>query len=43
MPAGIYLLGSAARARRNLMTHNLAMQVATEPKLLAVCGARRRR
>jgi len=36
MPAGIYLLGSAANGRRNLMTHNLAMQVATEPKLLAV-------
>ena len=25
MPAGIYLLGSAAHGRRNLMTHNLAM------------------
>jgi flavin reductase (DIM6/NTAB) family NADH-FMN oxidoreductase RutF len=36
MPAGIYLLGSAAGGRRNLMTHNLAMQVATEPKMLAV-------
>ena len=36
MPAGIYLLGSAAGARRNLMTHNLAMQVATDPKMLAV-------
>jgi flavin reductase (DIM6/NTAB) family NADH-FMN oxidoreductase RutF len=36
MPAGIYLLGSAAGGRRNLMTHNWAMQVATEPKLLAV-------
>jgi len=36
MPAGIYLLGSAAGGRRNLMTHNLAMQVATDPKLLAV-------
>jgi len=36
MPAGIYLLGSAAHGRRNLMTHNLAMQVATEPKLLAI-------
>jgi flavin reductase (DIM6/NTAB) family NADH-FMN oxidoreductase RutF len=36
MPAGIYLLGSASGGRRNLMTHNLAMQVATEPKLLAV-------
>jgi flavin reductase (DIM6/NTAB) family NADH-FMN oxidoreductase RutF len=36
MPAGIYLLGSAFGGRRNLMTHNLAMQVAVEPKLLAV-------
>jgi flavin reductase (DIM6/NTAB) family NADH-FMN oxidoreductase RutF len=36
MPAGIYLLGSATGARRNLMTHNLAMQVATDPKMLAV-------
>jgi flavin reductase (DIM6/NTAB) family NADH-FMN oxidoreductase RutF len=36
MPSGIYLLGSAANGRRNLMTHNLAMQVSTEPKLLAV-------
>ena len=36
MPAGLYLLGSASGERRNLMTHNLAVQVATEPKLLAV-------
>lgn len=36
MPYGIYLLGSASGGRRNLMTHNFAMQVATEPKLLAV-------
>jgi len=36
MPSGLYLLGSAAGGRRNLMTHNLAVQVATEPKLLAV-------
>jgi flavin reductase (DIM6/NTAB) family NADH-FMN oxidoreductase RutF len=36
MPAGIYLLGSAFGARRNLMTHNWAMQVATKPKLLAI-------
>ena len=36
--AGIYLLGSAAGARRNLMTHNLAVQVATEPK---TAGGRR--
>ncbi|MGH9106868.1 MAG: flavin reductase family protein [Acidimicrobiales bacterium] len=36
MPSGIYLLGSAAGGRQNLMTHNWAMQVATEPKLMAV-------
>jgi flavin reductase (DIM6/NTAB) family NADH-FMN oxidoreductase RutF len=36
MPTGIYLLGSVSGPRRNLMTHNLAVQVATEPKLLAV-------
>lgn len=36
MPFGIYLLGSTSGGRRNLMTHNLAMQVATDPKLLAV-------
>jgi len=36
MPSGLYLLGSAAGGRRNLMTHNLVMQVATKPKLLAV-------
>jgi flavin reductase (DIM6/NTAB) family NADH-FMN oxidoreductase RutF len=36
MPAGLYLLGSVSGGRRNLMTQNLAVQVATEPKLLAV-------
>jgi flavin reductase (DIM6/NTAB) family NADH-FMN oxidoreductase RutF len=36
MPTGIYLLGSVAGTRRNLMTHNLTVQVATQPKLLAV-------
>jgi flavin reductase (DIM6/NTAB) family NADH-FMN oxidoreductase RutF len=36
MPCGLYLLGSAAGGRRNLMTHSLAVQVATKPKLLAV-------
>jgi flavin reductase (DIM6/NTAB) family NADH-FMN oxidoreductase RutF len=36
MPVGLYLLGSASGERRNLMTHSLAVQVATEPKLLAV-------
>jgi flavin reductase (DIM6/NTAB) family NADH-FMN oxidoreductase RutF len=36
MPTGLYLLGSASGERRNLMTHSLAVQVATEPKLLAI-------
>ena len=36
MPSGLYLLGSAAGGRRNLMTHTWAMQVSQEPKLLAV-------
>lgn len=36
MPSGLYLLGSAFQGRRNLMTHNWAMQVSMEPKLLAV-------
>src|ERR1700744_1678797 len=36
MPAGLYVLGSAAGGRRNLMTLNWAMQVATDPKLVAV-------
>lgn len=36
LPAGLYVLGTAAGARRNLMTLNWAMQVATEPKLVAV-------
>ncbi len=36
LPSGLYLLGSRAGRRRNLMTLNWATQVATEPKLLAV-------
>jgi flavin reductase (DIM6/NTAB) family NADH-FMN oxidoreductase RutF len=36
MPSGLYLLGSVAKSRRNLMTLNWATQVASEPKLLAV-------
>ena len=36
LPAGLYVLGSAAGGRRNLMTLNWAMQVATDPKLVAV-------
>jgi flavin reductase (DIM6/NTAB) family NADH-FMN oxidoreductase RutF len=36
MPSGIYLLGSASGGRRNLMTHNWAVQVAIAPKLMGV-------
>ena len=36
MPSGLYVLGSAAGGRRNLMTLNWAAQVATKPKMLAV-------
>lgn len=36
MPSGIYLLGTVADGRSNLMTHNWAMQVSTSPKLMAV-------
>jgi flavin reductase (DIM6/NTAB) family NADH-FMN oxidoreductase RutF len=36
MPTGLFVVGSRAGARRNLMTCNWAMQVATEPKLVAV-------
>jgi len=36
MPTGLYLMGSRAGGRRNLMTCNLVTQVATEPKLLGV-------
>jgi flavin reductase (DIM6/NTAB) family NADH-FMN oxidoreductase RutF len=36
MPSGLYVLGSAAGGRRNLMTLNWAMQVSLEPKLIAV-------
>ena len=36
MPYGLYLLGSRAGDRRNLMTLNWATQVAFEPKLLGV-------
>jgi flavin reductase (DIM6/NTAB) family NADH-FMN oxidoreductase RutF len=36
LPAGLYVLGSAAGGRRNLMTLNWATQVATDPKLVAV-------
>jgi flavin reductase (DIM6/NTAB) family NADH-FMN oxidoreductase RutF len=36
MPSGLYVLGSRAARRRNLMTLNWATQVSTDPKLLAV-------
>jgi flavin reductase (DIM6/NTAB) family NADH-FMN oxidoreductase RutF len=36
MPSGLYVLGSAAGGRRNLMTLNWATQVATDPKVVAV-------
>jgi flavin reductase (DIM6/NTAB) family NADH-FMN oxidoreductase RutF len=36
MPSGLYLLGSRAGSRKNLMTLSWAMQVATSPKLVAV-------
>jgi flavin reductase (DIM6/NTAB) family NADH-FMN oxidoreductase RutF len=40
MPSGLYLLGSAAGGRQNLMTHSLAVQVATNPKLLGAAVRR---
>jgi flavin reductase (DIM6/NTAB) family NADH-FMN oxidoreductase RutF len=36
MPSGLYVIGSAAHGEVNLMTANLVLQVATEPKLVAV-------
>jgi flavin reductase (DIM6/NTAB) family NADH-FMN oxidoreductase RutF len=36
LPTGLYVLGSAAGGRRNLMTLNWVTQVATDPKLVAV-------
>ena len=36
LPTGLYVLGSEAAGRRNLMTLSWAMQVAMDPKLLAV-------
>jgi flavin reductase (DIM6/NTAB) family NADH-FMN oxidoreductase RutF len=36
MPSGLYIVGSRAGDRRNLMTCNWVMQVATAPKLVAV-------
>jgi flavin reductase (DIM6/NTAB) family NADH-FMN oxidoreductase RutF len=36
MPSGLYVVGSHAGERRNLMTLNWATQVSFEPKLLAI-------
>jgi flavin reductase (DIM6/NTAB) family NADH-FMN oxidoreductase RutF len=36
LPTGLYLLGSRAGDRRNLMTMNWAMQVSVDPKHVAV-------
>ena len=36
LPTGLYVLGSCADGRRNLMTLNWATQVATDPKVVAV-------
>lgn len=36
LPTGLYVIGSRSGERRNLMTANLVVQVATEPKLVAV-------
>ena len=36
MPTGLFVLGSASGGRRNLMTLNWGMQVATNPKIVAV-------
>ena len=36
MPTGLFVVGSRAGERRNLMTCNWVMQVATTPKLVAV-------
>lgn len=41
LPMGLYLLGSRAGERRNLMTLNWAMQVAVEPKQVAVSVERK--
>jgi flavin reductase (DIM6/NTAB) family NADH-FMN oxidoreductase RutF len=36
LPSGLYVLGTWAAGRRNLMTMNWATQVAVDPKLVAV-------
>ena len=42
MPTGLFVVGSRAGDRRNLMTCNWVMQVATSPKLVAVSVERGR-
>ncbi|MHB8440035.1 MAG: flavin reductase family protein [Acidimicrobiales bacterium] len=42
IPTGLYVVGSAAGARRNLMTVSWVVQAAMEPKIVAIgieCGA----
>lgn len=36
MPSGLYLIGSAAGERANLMTANWAVQLSADPKLLGI-------
>jgi flavin reductase (DIM6/NTAB) family NADH-FMN oxidoreductase RutF len=40
LPTGLFVVGSRAGERRNLMTANWVMQVATSPKLVAVAVER---
>ncbi len=40
MPTGLFVVGSRADDRRNLMTCNWVMQIATSPKLVAVAVER---
>ncbi|MCU1460674.1 MAG: hypothetical protein JWO37_749 [Acidimicrobiales bacterium] len=40
MPSGLYVVGSRAGERRNLMTMNWATQVSFDPKLLAIAVER---
>lgn len=36
LPSGLYLVGSRSGEQRNAMTLNLAMQVSTDPKIMAI-------
>src|SRR5580704_14374106 len=40
LPTGLFVVGSRAGDRRNLMTCNWVMQIATSPKLVAVAVER---